>query len=155
MLPEIAVEAVAPLPLQTDPFAGALAGELFLVARLLFGGVLAFMGLNHFQQTDALAGYAEAKGLPAPRLAVLASGGTLVFGGAGVALGVLPALAAGALALFFLVVTPAIHDFWAAPADRVQEEMTQFLKNAALFAVALGLLALSGTPWPYAVGVGL
>jgi uncharacterized membrane protein YphA (DoxX/SURF4 family) len=78
--------------------------------------VLAFIGLNHFSNVDAMAGYAESKGLPAGRASVLLSGGTLLFGGLGIALGVYPALAAGAIAVF---------------------------------------LALSGTPWPYAVGIGL
>jgi len=52
------------IPLQFDsPFAG----ELFLLGRLLFGVTLAFMGLNHFMDVDTMAGYAEFKGLPAPR----------------------------------------------------------------------------------------
>ncbi|MFC6726490.1 DoxX family membrane protein, partial [Halobium palmae] len=59
---------------------GPLASELLLVARLLFGGVLAFMGLNHFTDVDGMAGYAEAKGLPAPRFGVVASGAVLVLG---------------------------------------------------------------------------
>lgn len=71
---------------------------VLLVARVLFGGVLAFVGLNHFLQTEAMAGYAGAKGLPAPRLATLASGGLLVAGGLGIVLGVLPAVSALAVA---------------------------------------------------------
>jgi len=136
-------------------FDGSLSGELFLLARLGFGGVLAFMGLNHFMDLDAMAGYAEAKGVPAPRLSVVLSGGTLVFGGLGVAAGVVPTLAAGALALFLLVTTPKMHDFWNAPEEQVQDEMTAFLKNVGLFAAAVGFLALAAVEWPYAVGVSL
>jgi len=127
-------------------------GELFLVGRLLFGGILAFMGLNHFMNVDDMAGYAASKGLPAPRLAVTSSGGMLVFGGLGLALGVLPVLAAGALAVFLLATTPTMHDFWNAPAEQQQTEMTQFLKNVALLGAALGFLALAAVEWPYAVG---
>ncbi|MGZ0747161.1 DoxX family protein [Haloparvum sp. AD34] len=148
MLP--AIEAV---PLQT--FDAPLAGELFAVARLLFGGLLAFMGLNHFQNLDHMAGYAEMKGIPAPKFSVAFSGGLLVFGGLGVALGVLPTLAAGALATFLLVSAVKMHDYWNAPEEDQQTEMTQFLKNVTLSAAALGLLAVSGAEWPYAVGVGL
>lgn len=148
MLP--AIEAV---PLQT--FDAPLAGELFAVARLLFGGLLAFMGLNHFQNLDHLAGYAEMKGLPAPKLSVAFSGGLLVFSGLGVALGIFPTLAAGALAIFLLVSGIKMHDFWNAPEEEQETEMTQFLKNVTLSAAALGLLAVSGAEWPYAVGVGL
>jgi len=134
-------------------FDSALTGELFLLARVVFGGVLAFMGLNHFLDVDAMAGYAEAKGVPAPRLAVTVSGGTLIFGGLGIAAGVVPALAAGALALFLLVATPKMHDFWNAPEEQQRTEMTQFLKNAGLFAAAVGFLAVAAVEWPYAVGV--
>jgi putative oxidoreductase len=136
-------------------FDSTLTGELFLFARLVFGGVLAFMGLNHFLDVDAMAGYAEAKGVPAPRLAVVVSGGMLVFGGLGVAAGVVPAVAAGALALFLLVTTPKMHDFWNAPEDQVQDEMTAFLKNVGLFAASVGFLAVAAVEWPYAAGVTL
>jgi len=136
-------------------FDGQLAGELFLLARLVFGGVLAFMGLNHFLDIDGMAGYAEAKGIPAPRLAVAVTGGMLVFGGIGVAIGAVPAIAAGALAVFLLVTTPKMHDFWNAPEEQVQDEMTAFLKNVGLFAASVGFLALAAVEWPYAVGVTL
>lgn len=148
MLP--AIEAV---PLQT--FDTPLAGELFAVARILFGGLLAFMGLNHFQNLGHMAGYAEMKGVPAPKFSVAFSGGLLVFGGLGVALGVFPTLAAGALATFLLVSAVKMHDFWNAPEEEQESEMTDFLKNVALFAAALGLLAVSGAEWPYSLGLGL
>lgn len=129
------------------------AGVVFLLARVLFGLVLAFMGLNHFMDADAMAGYAEAKGLPAPKASVLLSGGTLVFGGLGIALGAVPVLAAGALAVFLLVSAVKMHDFW--NAEDTQGEMTQFLKNVALVAGALAFLALGGADWPLALNVGL
>ena len=131
------------------------AGLAFLVARVLFGVVLAFMGLNHFMNVDQMAGYAEAKGIPAGRLSVVFSGGMLVFGGLGIAAGVYPALAAGAIALFLIVSTPTMHDFWAVPEDQQQSEMTNFLKNVTMLGAALAFLALSGAAWPYAVGIGL
>ncbi|MFC5366658.1 DoxX family membrane protein [Salinirubrum litoreum] len=135
-----------------DTAGGSLA---FLLGRLLFGLVMAFTGLNHFQNTEAMVGYAGAKGVPAPGLAVPFSGGLLILGGLGIALGAFPLLAAGAIAVFLLVTTPLMHDFWAVPEEDQQSEMTQFLKNAALLGVALVFLTLSTTPWPYAVGVGL
>jgi putative oxidoreductase len=135
---------------------GAVAEVAFLLGRLLLGGVLAFMGLNHFMQTDQMTGYAESKGLPAPRAGVLVSGGTLVFGGLGVAAGAFPVLATGALVTFLLVSAVVFHDFWAlTDEESVQQEMTDFLKNVALAGGALALLALGGSDWPFAVGVSL
>jgi len=138
--------------LQLDAGADGLA---FLLGRVLFGAVLAFTGLNHFSDVDRMAGYAEAKGLPAPRLSVLLSGGTLIFGGLGIALGAFPAVAAGAIAAFLVVSTPTMHDFWAVPDDQRESELTSFLKNATMLGAALAFLALSGTAWPYAVGIGV
>jgi putative oxidoreductase len=130
-------------------------GAVLLVARVLVGGTLAFMGLNHFMQTDGMAGYAESKGVPAPKLAVRFSGGQLVFGGVLLAAGAYPAIGAGALALFFVVATPLMHNFWAVPEDQQQDEMTQFLKNVALLGASLGFLVITSQEWAYAVGIGL
>ncbi|WP_253738884.1 DoxX family protein [Halohasta salina] len=130
------------------------AGELFLLARLLFGGVLAFTGLNHFTDTDSMAGYAEFKGLPAPRASVLLSGGLLVFGGLSVVAGIYPTIGAGALAVFLLASGVTMHDFWAVEED-VQTELTQFLKNVYGTGAAVAFLVAASVPWPYALNVGL
>lgn len=144
--------ALAP-PLQFD---APLAGEIFLLGRLLFGATLAFTGLNHFTDTESMAGYAEFKGLPAPEFSVIASGVLLVAGGLGIAVGAFPVLAGGALAVFLLVSAVTIHDFWSLddPEER-ESELTSFLKNVYGAGAALALLAVGGTAWPYAVGVGV
>ena len=144
--------ALAP-PLQFD---APLAGEIFLLSRLLFGATLAFTGLNHFTDTESMAGYAEFKGLPAPEFSVIASGVLLVAGGLGIAVGAFPVLAGGALAVFLLVSAVTIHDFWSLddPEER-ESELTSFLKNVYGAGAALALLAVGGTAWPYAVGVGV
>ena len=135
-------------------FETASAGVAFLLARLLFGGVLAFMGLNHFMNAEEMAGYAEFKGLPAPAFSVLTSGGLLVFGGLSVVTGVVPVIGAGALALFLLVSAVTMHDFWRMDGEDTQSEMTSFLKNLFGAAGALAFLAVSEVGWPYALGVG-
>ncbi|MFW6000539.1 MAG: DoxX family protein [Halorubrum sp.] len=141
------------VPLQFD---APLAGELFLLGRIIFGATLAFVGLNHFTDVESMAGYAEFKGLPAPRFSVIASGAVLVLGGLGVAAGTFPVLAAGALAVFLLVSAVTMHDFWSMDdPEEKQNEMTSFLKNVYGAGAALALLAVGGSSWPYAVGLGL
>ncbi|AZQ14575.1 DoxX family membrane protein [Halorubrum sp. PV6] len=144
---------ITTLPLQIDtPFAG----ELFLLGRILFGATLAFMGLNHFMDLDAMAGYAKFKGLPLPRVSVIGSGLVLLLGGLGVVLGAFPVVAGGALAVFLLVSAVTMHDFWSVDdPEEKQNEMTGFLKNVYGAGAALALLAVGGTAWPYAVGLGL
>jgi putative oxidoreductase len=133
----------------------AVESALLLVARVLFGGVLAFMGINHFQQTDQLTGYAQHKGVPAAKLSVLASGAVLVLGGLSVATGVAPAVGALALAAFLLVSAVVFHDFWAVPEDQQQDEMTNFLKNVALAGGAFAVAAFAGSEWAYSAGISL
>jgi len=130
-------------------------GVLLLVARLLFGGLLAFSGLNHFLNLEQMAGYAQSKGTPAPTVAVAGSGLLLIAGGLGIVLGVFPTVAAGALVAFFLGVTPTMHDFWAREGEDAQTEMTHFLKNAELLGAALAFAAIGRLEWAYAVNVGL
>lgn len=131
-------------------------GLAFLLGRLVFGAVLGFMGVNHFSNLDSMSGYAGAKGVPAPRLGVIGSGLLLLFGGLAIILGMYPLLGAAAIAAFFLVVTPVMHDFWTVddPEQR-QGEMTNFLKNAALFGAAILIVAIGGSDWAYALNIGI
>ncbi len=136
-------------------FETAGAAELFLVARVLFGGVLAFTGLNHFMNAEGMIPYAGAKGLPAPAASVYGSGGLLVVSGLLLIVGAYPVVAAGALALFLLGSAVTMHDFWAVPEDQKQDEMTQFLKNVAMAGGAVALLAVAGTAWPDSLALGV
>ncbi|MFC6989591.1 DoxX family protein [Haloplanus sp. GCM10025708] len=131
------------------------AAVALLVARVCFGGVLVFTGLNHFTDPSSLAAYAESKGVPAPKFAVYASGVLLVAGGLAIVAGVYAGVGALLSAAFFLVATPTMHDFWAVPEDQRQDEMNQFLKNAALFGGSLVFFAVSYQSWGYAAGIGL
>jgi uncharacterized membrane protein YphA (DoxX/SURF4 family) len=142
--------------LQSGLFASAGADEVFLLARVFFGGVVAFMGLNHFTNLDDMAGYAGMKGLPAPEFSVVASGLMLVLGGLSVLTGAFVVLGAGALAVFLLVSALTMHDFWTVEDPQQQQtELTQFLKNVTMAGAALVFLALAGAPWGYALDVGV
>ena len=128
-------------------------GLALLFGRLLFGGVIIFTGLNHFIQTDDMTGYAEYKGLPAPKMGVLLSGVLLIAGGLGITLGVLPVVSAVVLAGFLVASAVIFHDFWAVPAEDQQTEITQFLKNIALAGGAIIIAAIGPQSWAYSVGI--
>lgn len=136
-------------------FDASLYGIILLLARILFGGLLAFMGAKHFTNVSAMAEYVNAQGLAAARLSVLLSGSLLVLGGLGIVLGVYPVIAAGLVAMFFLIVTPVMHDFWTASDAQRQRELTHFLKNVELFAASLVFLIIGSEPWPYALNLRL
>ncbi|ADD06123.1 DoxX domain protein [Natrialba magadii ATCC 43099] len=131
------------------------ADVLFVLARVLFGGVLAFTGLNHFLNVEEMAGYAEFKGIPAPTASVLLSGLLLVFGGVSIVLGIFPAVGAAGLAIFLAVSAITIHDFWNVDGADAQDEFNSFLKNIYGSGGALLFLVVSSTHWPYALNVGL
>lgn len=124
----------------------------FLLGRLLLGGFFVFSSLNHFTATPQYAGMAAEKGVPAPTLAILGTGLLLLFGGLCILLGVLPRWGLAALALFFIGVTPVMHDFWnyAEPMARAAQ-MVNFTKNVALLGAVLALMVVP-TPWPYGLG---
>ena len=69
----------------------------------------------------------------------------------GLIFGVFPTFAAGTLAVFLLVVTPIMHNFWGVPSRQQEQEMIHFLKNLTMLGAALLFLAMSATAWPYAV----
>lgn len=117
---------------------------LFRLGRLLYGGILLFMAVDGLQNAEERAQYAEAKGVPMPKYANMASQALLLLGGGGIALWRVPKLATSAVVTFFLGVTPAIHDFWAIDdPEQKQQETFHFLKNTALLGTALLLLGIA------------
>lgn len=125
---------------------------LFLIGRILYGGFFVMAGINHFMNATAMAGYAGSKGLPAPRLGVLASGAIMVLGGLSILSGFRPEWGVLLLTLFLLPATFIFHNFWADtdPMARMNN-MIHFQKNVALMGAAWMLLMV---PQPWVFGVG-
>jgi putative oxidoreductase len=116
-------------------------GRFSTLARTVFGGVLAFMALDNFRDMEGSIGYADAKGVPEADKLVPFSSGMLLFGSIAIVLGRVPRLAAGAIAAFFVGVTPQMHDFWNMEDDQREQEVIHFLKNIAMLGGALVFLA--------------
>lgn len=136
-------------------FAAGAGAILLLIGRILFGGVLAYIGLSNFTDTTEMAEYAQAKGVPAAGFGVIASNVLLVLGGLGILVGVYPVIAAGMAAVFFLFVTPMMHDFWAVPEEQRENEMAHFQKGTMLLGASLMFLVLGGETWAYALNIGM
>lgn len=135
--------------------ATGIEGVGLLIGRLLFGGIIAFMGMNHFMNREEMIGYATHKGLPMPAVGVYVSGAVLVLGGLGLVTGVFPVLSGLAIALFLIVAAITMHDFWAVPEAETQNEMIHFLKNMVMMGGALAFAAVGTQAWAYSVGIGL
>ena len=125
----------------------------FLIGRLLFRGFFLYNGINHFKQRKSLAQYAKAKNVPAPDVAVTATGAALVLGGTSLLLGVKPKMGGIAIAGFLAGVSPVMHDFWKQqdPQQR-QVEMIQFAKNLALLGGTFALIGIE-EPWPVSLPI--
>jgi len=122
-----------------------------LIGRVLFGGLFLYNGINHFTNRAAIIGYTAYKGVPMPAVAALGSGLWLLLAGLSLVLGVRPDVGALMVALFLLVVTPVMHNYWTVsdPTQRMGETIN-FHKNIALLGAALMLLAIPA-PWPYSI----
>lgn len=104
-------------------------------------------GYNHLKNLNSLAGYAQSKGVPMPKVAVFVSGLMLLLGGLGVLTGVRVSCAATLLAIFLVVTTFKMHQYWkiSDPMQRMGEYVN-FYKNLALLGGVLLLLSIP-TPW--------
>ncbi len=125
---------------------------IFLIGRIIVGVFYLFNASNHFFQVNAMSGYAQSKGVPSPKLAVLVSGALLLIGGLSILTGFLPVIGVIALVLFFVPIVFMMHAFW-----KVQDpmakmgEMVNFTKDVALLGSALMFLAVP-QPWPFSIG---
>lgn len=115
----------------------------YLLGRMIFGGYFVYAGIHHMQESEAMAQYAGTKGVPAPKLAVKATGIALIAGGTSVLLGLKKEWGAAAIASFLAGVSPIMHDFWKQqdPQQR-QNEMINFGKNMALLGASLALMGM-------------
>lgn len=115
----------------------------YLLGRMIFGGFFLYNGIHHLQEAEGMAQYAGSKGVPAPELAVKATGVALIAGGTSVLLGLKKEWGAATIAGFLLGVSPLMHDFWKEkdPGQR-QNQMINFAKNLALFGAALAFMGI-------------
>jgi putative oxidoreductase len=125
--------------------------NLFLVGRVLVGSYFIMSAYNHLAHPGHLTGYAASKGVPSPKLAILASGVLILLGGLSILTGIRPALGVAAIVLFLIPVTFTMHAFWkdADPMAKMGNRIN-FMKNIALLGAALMFLAIP-TPWPFSL----
>ncbi|MFF8960067.1 DoxX family protein [Streptomyces sp. NPDC014894] len=115
---------------------------LVLIGRILFVLLFLYSAVGHLTQTQALAGYARSRGVPAASAATAGSGVLMLVGAVSVLLGVWADLGALLLAVFLFATALLMHQFWKESDPQVrQTETLNFLKAVALGGAALMLLA--------------
>lgn len=108
-----------------------------LVGRLLLAYIFIMAGFNKIGGFEGTVGYIQSVGLPMPTVAAIAAIAVELGGGLLLAIGYKARWAAAALAIFTLVTAFVFHAYWAMPAEQVQMQSIQFMKNLA---IAGGLL---------------
>ncbi|WP_280243566.1 DoxX family protein [Nocardia abscessus] len=113
-----------------------------LIGRVLFAVLFLTSALGHFTRTEAMAGYAQSKGIPMAKASVFGSGVLFGLGGLSVLLGVWADLGSLLLAITLLSTAVVMHRFWQeSDPEGKQGEMIQFNKDLSLSGAALMLFA--------------
>ena len=131
----------------------ALFPWMHLVGRILFSMVFVMSGISHLTNLQMMTGYAQSKGLPAPKAMTALSGIVIMVAGALLIVGYTRFIAAGLLFVFLLATSFMFHAFWKEtdPGAKMNE-MIHFLKDMALAGAALFIAFYGGHPWPMSLG---
>lgn len=118
------------------------------VARVVMGLVYLVTAVGLVKDFTKVTGLMAAKGVPAQAAMLgLTIAVWVVCGGALVA-GRMVAPAAMLLFALTLLITPVIHNFWAAPPELQANEIQHFSKNVAMLAGLLAIAAMGVTQIP-------
>jgi putative oxidoreductase len=103
-----------------------------LVGRILIAFIFIFAEYGKITGFEGTVGYIASKSLPLPQLAAIGAIIVELGGGLMLVAGWKARWAAAAMAVFTLLAALIFHNFWAAPADQVQNQMIHFMKNISM-----------------------
>lgn len=122
-----------------------------LAGRIVFGLMFLVWGINHFLKLNAMAGYAQSGGVPAPKLSVALTGIMLVVGSLSILFGFYAWIGAIILIVFLVPTTFVMHKFWGIKDQMTATmQMTMFMKNTALIGALLLVLYFGSGPYSIA-----
>jgi putative oxidoreductase len=111
-----------------------------LLGRLLISPIFLFSGFSKLAMYSQVVGFAAAKGMPMPEIAIALAAATEIICGLAVLIGFQTRAAAWLLFLYLIPTTLIFHNFWASSGAEHQEQMLNFVKNVTIMG---GLLILS------------
>ncbi len=112
------------------------------LGRVCLSGIFIIAGSEAFKAPGPRTQMVEGAGIPQPEMAVKVNGATMVIGGAMLALGIMPKVAAGALIGSMIPTTLVGHAFWEEKDPKaLSMQRVQFLKNLGLVGGLLWMLA--------------
>lgn len=127
--------------------------EIFLIGRILFVYLIIGSGVGHLMATDAMAGYAQSRGLANAKLMVQISGVALIAGGVSVLLGIFGDIGSLGLAILLVITAVMMHAFWKETDPQAKQmEMIGFNKDIALAGGALVIFTILSSDFaPYTI----
>jgi|ERR1700690_1227212 putative oxidoreductase len=120
-----------------------------LVGRILMSVIFVMSGLQKFGMFSMMTGYAAAKGLPMPAVAIGIAAAIELLGGLAILTGFQTKLASWIVFLFLIPTTLLFHNFWTMSGMEKMDNMGHFMKNMAIMGGLL-ILAANG-PGAYSV----
>lgn len=103
-----------------------------LIGRFLIAFIFLFAGFGKVTGFEGTVGYIASKGVPLPQLAAIAAIIVELGGGIMLVIGWNARIAAAAMLAFTAMAALIFHNFWAVPADQVQNQMIHFMKNVSM-----------------------
>ena len=119
-----------------------LAEWLLVLGRALLGGLFVYGGATHFFALDQITAVIAERGVPMPRLVLIAGSLFQIAGGLLLMLGVAVPLAAAGLVLFTAAASFMMLDFWNKDGEQRLGLRSAFLANIAIVG---GLLVAAAT----------
>lgn len=120
-----------------------LPSTLFLIGRLLIGGVFLYAAVGNIRAFDDALGFLTKRGIPQPREALMAGIAVHLVSSVLVILGIWTALGALGLIVFTVAATWTYHNFWDYSGPDRAAKLRSFNNNLMITGGLLVLLAAS------------
>lgn len=117
-----------------------------LAGRVLLALIFVLSGFGKITGFEGTVGYIVSKGLPLPQLAAIGAIIVELGGGIMLVVGWKARWAAAAIFAFTALTALVFHNFWAVPADQVQGQMINFMKNISIMGGLLYVVVYGGGP---------
>ncbi len=117
-----------------------------VVGRILLALIFVSSGFAKITGFAGTVGYIASKGLPLPQLAAIGAIVVELGGGTLLILGGKARWVAAALFVFAGLTALIFHNFWAVPADQVQNQTIHFMKNLSMMGGLLYVVVYGSGP---------
>lgn len=106
---------------------------LMFLARLCLAAVFIAAGLNKFINFDQIVAFMSSKGLTPPVPLLFIAAFVEIIGGLSLVFGYKARWGAFILMLYLIPTTYIFHNFWTLTGEAQMQQLTEFLKNLAIF----------------------